>query len=146
MYPANALIRAVIRHITLERKDAVVMDMEAGLQHLGRATVRGFNALICVVEPGTQSIETAQKIKGLAADINIKEVLAVGNKVLANEDQKFIEKSLEKVGLELVCTIPFDRKILQADALRVSPIDYSSTSPAIKAIKQLKETLEERYG
>ena len=146
MCPANALIRAFMRHIMLERKDAVVIDMEAGLEHLGRATVRGFNALICVVEPGTQSIETAMKIKDLAKDIDVREVLAVGNKVLSPEDQRFIEGSLEKIELELICTIPFDRNILRADALRIAPIDHYPTSPAINAIKELEETLKERYG
>jgi CO dehydrogenase maturation factor len=143
MCPANALIRALIRHVTLERKDAVVMDMEAGLEHLGRATVRGFNALICVVEPGVQSIETAMKIKRLALDIGVKKVLVVGNKAASREDRKFIEKSLKDADLELACIIPFDKAILRADTLRVAPIDYSPKSPAIEAIKELKETLKE---
>jgi len=146
MCPANALIRALIRHVTFERKDAVVMDMEAGLEHLGRATVRGFDALLCVVEPGTQSIETAMKIKRLAEDIGVKEVLAVGNKVAAKEDQEFIELSLGKAGLELACVIPFDRTILRADTLRVAPMDYCPDSPAIKSIRRLEENLKERYG
>jgi len=146
MCPANALIRALIRHVTFERKDAVVMDMEAGLEHLGRATVRGFDALLCVVEPGTQSIETAMKIKRLAREIGVKEVLAVGNKAATEEDQEFIEESLKEAGLELACVIPFDRIILRADTLRVAPMDYSSDSPAIKSIKGLEETLKKRYG
>jgi len=146
MCPANALIRALIRHITLERRDAVVMDMEAGLEHLGRATVRGFDALICVVEPGAQAMETAKKIRRLAEDIGVKEVLAVGNKVATEEDQEFIERSSREAGLELVCTIPFDRAILRADALRVAPVDHSPSSPAVKAIRELEEVLKERYG
>jgi CO dehydrogenase maturation factor len=144
MCPANALIRALIRHITLERKDAVIMD--AGLEHLGRATVRGFNALLCVVEPGAQSIETAMKIKRLASDIGVKEILAVGNKATSQEDRKFIEQSLKEADLELACIIPFDQSILRADNLRVAPIDYSSKSPAIKAIKKLEEILKGKYG
>lgn len=146
MCPANALIRSLIRHIMLERKDAVLMDMEAGLEHLGRATVRGFDALLCVVEPGTQSIETAEKIKRLASEINIKDVLAIGNKILEDEDQLFIEQALNNVGIELVNIIPFDRNVLRADALRVAPIDFSFTSPAINAIDELKKRLLERYG
>jgi len=146
MCPANSLIRALIRHITLIRGDAVVMDMEAGLEHLGRATVRGFDALLCVVEPGAQSIETAGRIKRLAEDINIKEVLAIGNKVMTKEDGEFIEKSMDKIGLNLVCTVPFDPKIIRADVLRMAPIDYSPSSPAIMAIRELEKILKERYG
>ena len=146
MCPANSLLRALIRHITLIEKDAVVMDMEAGLEHLGRATVRGFDALLCVVEPGAQSIETASRIKRLAKDINIREVLAVGNKVMTEEDEKIIGGSLSKIGLDVICNVPFDQNIIRADALRIAPIDYSPKSPAITAIKKLEEMLKEKYG
>lgn len=145
MCPANSLIRALIRHITLIEKDAVVMDMEAGLEHLGRATVRGFDALLCVVEPGAQSIETAGRIKRLAEDINVKEVLAVGNKVMTDGDEKFIKDSLSRIGLDLICTVPFDQDITLADAFRVAPIDYSPSSPAITAIKKLEDILKKKY-
>lgn len=146
MCPANALVRALIRHVTLERRDAVIMDMEAGLEHLGRGTVRGFNALLCVVEPGTQALETAKKIQSLAKDIGIREVLAVGNKATAEEDEGFMEGSLKETGLELIGVIPFDQAILRADARHIAPIDYSPTSPAIQAIKELEEALKEKYG
>ena len=145
MCPANALLRALIQHIMLERKEAVVMDMEAGLEHLGRATIRGVDAVIAVVEPGAQSIETAGRIKKLALDIGLKEVLAVGNKVRTNEDRRFIEGSLEKMGLPPSCMIPFDQRILQADMMHVAPIDFAPSSPAIQAIRELEATLKDRY-
>lgn len=143
--PANALIRALIMHITLARRDVVVMDMEAGLEHLGRATVKGFDALICVVEPGAQSIETAGRINRLAKDINVKEVLAVGNKVSSPSDERFIEDSLTKMGIEVIGMIPFDREVLKADMRRIAPIDHNPSSPAISAIKRVEEKLKERY-
>ena len=122
------------------------MDMEAGLEHLGRATVRGFDALLCVVEPGAQSIETAARIRRLATDISIREVLAIGNKVVTVEDEKFIKSLLSEAGLDEICTIPFDQNIIRADSLRVAPIDYSPSSPAIAALRKLEETLKEKYG
>jgi CO dehydrogenase maturation factor len=146
MCPANSLLRALIRHVTLIEKDAVVMDMEAGLEHLGRATVRGFDALLCVVEPGAQSIETASRIKRLAQDINVKEVLAVGNKVAREEEEKFIREYLSRIGLDIICTIPFDQDIISSDILRVAPIDHSPSSPAIEGIKRLEAALKERYS
>jgi len=146
MCPANSLIRALIRHITMVQKDAVVMDMEAGLEHLGRATVRGFDALLCVVEPGAQSIETAGRIKRLAKDINVREVLAIGNKVMTEEDERFIKDSLSRIGLYLTYSVPFDQNIVRADVFRAAPIDYSPSSPAINAIKKLEEMLKEKYG
>ena len=146
MCPANSLTRALIRHITLVEKDVVVMDMEAGLEHLGRATVRGFDALLCVVEPGIQAIETAARIKRLAEDINVKEVLGVGNKVMTNEDIEFVKNSLEGIGVRLICNIPFDQNIIRADSLRATPIDFTPSSKAIAAIKDLEEKLVQKYG
>ncbi len=145
MCPANSLIRALIRHLMLERKDLVIMDMEAGLEHLGRATIRGFEILIVVVEPGTQSIETAKKINALAADIGIKKVLALGNKIMRDDDIKFLEKVLKEIDMELVCIVPFDQEILRADSMAIAPIDFSPNSPAIRAIEELKETLKKRH-
>ncbi len=145
MCPANSLIRALIRHLMLERKDLIIMDMEAGLEHLGRATIRGFEILICVVEPGSQSIETARKINALATDIGIKKVLIVGNKIMHNDDEKFLEMALKEIDMELMGIIPFDKEISKADSKAVAPIDFSPNSSAIKAIERLKEILKESH-
>ena len=122
---------------TLIERDAVVMDMEAGLEHLGRATAKGFDVLLCVVEPGGQSIETASRIKRLADDIEIRNVVAVANKVRTKEEE-FIREALEKRSLEIICSIPYDKNIILADMSRTAPIDYSPKSPAITAIKRLE--------
>jgi CO dehydrogenase maturation factor len=145
MCPANALIRAILRHISLKSDEAVVMDMEAGLEHLGRGTTRGFQLLLCVVEPGTQSIETARKIKNLAKDIGINRVAVVANKITSHEDEAFIKKSVSELGLDLIGSIPFDDSIRRADIEQVAPIDYSENTPAIMAIQELKEKIEEYY-
>jgi len=145
MCPANSLISALIRHVTLIEKDAVVMDMETGLEHLGRATVRGFDVLLCVVEPGSQSIQTALKIKRLAEDINIRSVVAVLNKVRAKEEKEIVKRSLENAGLEIIHSIPYDENIIRADISCASPIDRYPSTPAITAIKELKEKLKDRY-
>jgi len=146
MCPANTLISALIRHLTLIEKDVVVMDMEAGLEHLGRATVRGFDVLLCVVEPGGQSIQTALRIKRLAEDINIRSVAAVLNKVRMKEEEKIVKDSLNEGGLEVIHSIPYDENIIQADISRVSPIDHYPSTPAITAINELKEKLKDQYA
>ncbi len=146
MCPANALVRALIRHLTLKERSIVIVDMEAGLEHLGRATVRGFDLLLCIVEPGAQSIETAKKIWNLAKDIGIKEFMVVGNKIMESRDIDFFEESLKDIGLKPTCTIPFDPELIRADAQGVAPIDFSPTSPAIKALGKLSKIIKERYG
>ena len=144
--PASTLIRSLIMHLTLMRKEVLVMDMEAGLEHLGRATVKGFDVLLCVVEPGAQSIETAERINSLAGDIKVKDVVAVGNKVTSKTEEEFIRAATERIGLELIGIIPYDPIVLQADMKRTAPLDLNPDSPAIAAIRRLKEALKERIN
>jgi len=143
--PANALLRALIAHITLERKDVVVMDMEAGLEHFGRGTVRGIDALVAVVESSAQSIYTCKRIKELSSDIGVREVLAVANKVSSVEERRFVLQGLKELDLEAVCTIPFDPTVPKADMQRIAVLDFAPLSPAVSAIRELEETLKERY-
>lgn len=143
--PANSLLSVLIKHLTLRGGDAVIMDMEAGLEHLGRATARGFNMMLCVVEPNAPSIETALRIERLAGEIGIGETVFVGNKITDGEDEEFIRKVLEKAGFSLYHAIPFDRNIIRSGIMRIAPIDYSPSSPAILAIKELKEKLMEDH-
>lgn len=143
--PANSLLSALIRHITLRRGDIVVMDMEAGLEHLGRATARGFDALLCIVEPSAPSIETAIKIRRLANEINIREVVFVGNKVSDTSEEEYIVRELGRFSLTLFHKIPFDRNVIMAGRASVAPIDYSPSSPAISAIRELGEKLLRKF-
>ena len=80
MCPANAFVKALIRHVIVREKDLVIMDMEAGIEHLGRATARGVDAMIAVVEPGMRSIETVERIMHLGKEIGITRYFAVINK------------------------------------------------------------------
>ncbi len=139
--PANSLLSVLIRHLTLRREDAVIMDMEAGLEHLGRATARGFDMMLCVAEPNAPSIETALRIERLAREIGIKETVFIGNKIADKEDEEYIRKVLEEAGFSLYHTVPFDRNVVKSGITRIAPIDYSPSSPAIIAIKDLKEKL-----
>ncbi len=79
MCPANAFVKALIRHVITREKDLVIMDMEAGIEHLGRGTARGVDAMIAVVEPGMRSIETVERIKQLGEQIGISRYFAVIN-------------------------------------------------------------------
>jgi CO dehydrogenase maturation factor len=145
MCNANSLVHALMRHLMLEREDIIIIDTEAGLEHLGRATVKGFEILLCVVEPGTQSIETARKINALASDIGISKILAIGNKIMNKKDREFIENNLNKIGMKLIYSIPYDKGIIKADNMSIAPIDFSSNSPAIKAVEELKEYLKKEF-
>jgi len=111
--PENVMVRTLVSHLLLGRKEAVLLDMEAGVEHLGRATAQAVNKLIVVVEPGQRSLEVARKIRQLAADIGLKNIGLVGNKIRSDKDREFL--------LSRIPDLPFlgfvlaDAKIVEAD-------------------------------
>jgi CO dehydrogenase maturation factor len=121
--PENALLKALISHLLLARNEVIIMDMEAGIEHLGRATASAVDRLIIVVEPGRRSLETAHTIKGLAQDIGLKNMAVVGNKVRSQPDKEFLISSLP--GFEFLGFIPYDQAIVDADLGNRSLLDAS---------------------
>ncbi len=111
--PASTLLRALVQHLLIEREDVVLLDMEAGIEHLGRGTSGFVDQLIIVLEPGKRSLETAKKIRELAADIHLNKIAAVGNKIRGPEDESFLSNHLE--GIRLLGFIPFQESIIRAD-------------------------------
>lgn len=111
--PESALLKALTQHLILQRKDVVIMDMEAGIEHLGRATAAAVNALIAVVEPTRRSIETALRIKALAHEIGIGKMYAVGNRVRTAHEREFIATQLSD--LPLLGHVDYEDKVIEAD-------------------------------
>jgi len=122
------------------------MDMVAGLEHLGRGTARRMDAMLVVVEPRMKSIDTARRIKKLAAEIDVKEVLAVGNKIRSSNERNFIITQLERLEIPILAYIPYDDKVAEADMLGKAPIDYYSNMDAIKELQKMTLVLQEKYG
>jgi len=91
--PESALLRALVTHLLLYRDEMMVLDMEAGVEHLGRATARAVDAFLVLIEPGRRSLATAGRVRELAADIGINHVYAVGNKVRGDKDWAFIQEA-----------------------------------------------------
>ncbi len=115
--PESVLLKNLVHHLILRRDEVVIMDMEAGIEHLGRGTSKAVNALIIVVEPGRRSIETALKVQQLAADIGIANLYVVGNKIRHEKDQAFLRESLN--GFSFLGFIPYDETIIEADCAGV---------------------------
>jgi CO dehydrogenase maturation factor len=122
--PESALLRALVMHIVLARDEVVVMDMEAGIEHLGRATAKAVDKLIVVVEPGRRSIDTATHIRTLAGEIGLKHIAIVGNKVRSAEDETFLKTHLND--FEFLGFLPYDESLIEADLKGVSPFDVDS--------------------
>ena len=121
--PESTLLAALISHLLLARDEVVIIDMEAGIEHLGRATARAVDKLIVVVEPGRRSIEAAQVIENLAKDIGLHNIAVVGNKIRSQSDKEFIKSSLP--GFELLGFIPYDQALVEADLARRPLLDSS---------------------
>jgi CO dehydrogenase maturation factor len=111
--PESTLLKNLVRHIVLARDEAVILDMEAGLEHLGRGTAMSVDRLVVVVEPGRRSIETAQQIRRLAEDIGLRKVSLVGNKIRSEKDKDFLLSNM--VGFDFLGFIPFENRIIEAD-------------------------------
>jgi CO dehydrogenase maturation factor len=135
--PENALLQALVAHFLLQRNEVVIMDMEAGIEHLTRGTSKAVNKLIIVVEPGRRSIETAQRIIELAKDLEMKNLAIVGNKIHNPSQKDFISKSLP--GMEFLGFIPYDDAIVDADLANRSIL--SSSQPVLDEVKKIFQSL-----
>jgi CO dehydrogenase maturation factor len=122
--PESTLLRALMLHIVLARDEVVVMDMEAGIEHLGRATASAVDKLIVIVEPGRRSMDTAGHIKKLASEIGLKNIVLVGNKIRGQKDEEFLKKHLSD--FEFLGFIRQDEALIEADLDGVSPYDVDS--------------------
>jgi len=133
----NVLLKALINHLLLARNEVIIMDMEAGIEHLGRATASAVDKLIVVVEPGRRSIEAAYKINKLAQDIGLQNIVVVGNKIRSQAEREFLISSLP--GFEFIGFIPYDQAIVEADLANLSLLDASPqvTNEAKNIYRQL---------
>jgi CO dehydrogenase maturation factor len=111
--PEGALLQALLKHLLLQRDEVVIMDMEAGIEHLSRGTTGAVDKLIIVVEPGRRSIETAQTIANLARDLGLENLALVGNKIHHESDKEFIRSSLP--GMDVLGFVSYDPAINEAD-------------------------------
>jgi len=131
--PENVLLKNLVRHLLVQREEALIIDMEAGLEHLGRGSTGSVDALIIVVEPGQRAISTAKQIKKLGEDLRIKNMMIVGNKVNSDQDRQIIEGNLSD--FPVLGHMSFNPKVLQADREGKSPYDIDEKiKDEVKAI------------
>lgn len=135
--PENAFLKSLLRHLLLKRQEMIIMDMEAGIEHLGRGTAEGVDALIIVVEPGTRSIETAYRIKSMADDLKLRRIFAVGNKVRSEEDKKFLSKTMSQ--FKFLGFIPYDERLINAE-IEGRPV-LESSPDVLRAVEGIKANL-----
>jgi CO dehydrogenase maturation factor len=145
MCGANALLRVLLQHLLIQRGEILVMDMEAGLEHLGRGTARRMDAMLVVLEPRMKSVDTIRRIMRLAEEIEVREVLAVGNKVAKPKDREFIQRHMDDLSVPVAAYIPYDEAVTDADMEGTPTLDYAPGSEAVRAVSNLKDNLIERF-
>ena len=133
--PESTLLKALVTHIVLARNEVVVMDMEAGIEHLGRGTAQAVDRLIIVVEPGRRSIDTAGHIKKLASEIRLTQIAVIGNKIRGPKDEEFLKTNLND--FHFLGFLPYDESLIEADLNGISPYDVKS-----KAREEIKKIIE----
>jgi CO dehydrogenase maturation factor len=121
--PENALLRSLVAHLLLRRGEVLIMDMEAGVEHLGRGTASAVSALVIVVEPGRRSLQAAKAIRELAHGLGLEHVYAVGNKVASLADETFISDQLRD--LEVLGFLPSDRQAIESDRCGLAVFDVA---------------------
>jgi CO dehydrogenase maturation factor len=138
--PANAVLRALLRHLVVERNEAIVLDMEAGVEHMGRGTARNVDKLLIVADANVKALEIAKHIQGLAAGAGMTEVYLVGNKVADRNQEEAIKDFAEKNGLQILAFLPFDKKVAEEEMRGETPI-RDKESKAMRSIRELCDKL-----
>jgi CO dehydrogenase maturation factor len=125
--PESTILKALMTHLVLFRDDVVIMDMEAGVEHLGRATSASVDALVIVVNPGARSRVAAETIRKLGRDIGIRRIVVLGNRVRDAADEALIREALPDY--EIIGFLPETDEIVQADRQGRRPFELISAAP-----------------
>jgi CO dehydrogenase maturation factor len=135
--PENAFLKSLLSHLVIGRKESVVLDMEAGIEHLGRGTAIGVDVMCVVVEPSLTSLETAGRIQKLSADIGIHKVVIIGNKIETEEQKQFIRD--HAFGIEIAGTITFSEEIKK---INLGILDaFTVNGPARDEVRSIVTTI-----
>lgn len=136
--PEHVMLKAVLSSLTYRKDDVVILDMEAGLEHLGRGTAANMDQFIVVVEPGARSVQTYVNVKRLAADLGVRQVRVVANKVRDRRDEDFVRSAVPPE--DFLGCIHYNPEIMDADRLGKSPYDFCPG--AIEEIRNIKAMID----
>jgi len=136
--PQGVLLRRLLDHVVLESNEAVIVDFEAGLEHLGRRTAEAVDLMLVVADPSRASAETAGRIRRLAGEIGVSRVRVVGNRVRGPEDETWLADHID--GLELIGSIPWNDDVINAERSGRPITEVRGEVPA--AVARLADTLE----
>ncbi len=135
--PEGAFLKALLTHTILQRQEVVLVDLAAGVEFMGRASIQGIDALVVVVEPGSRSIETAINIAKMSKELGIKHIAAFANKITDTSQAQTIKSALSDMAI--LANIEYSPAVQQAD-LEVKPV-YQADTELVSTLKQAKDKL-----
>ena len=135
--PENALIRTLLYNLLVKRDEVIIVDFEAGIEHLGRGTAKGIDLMLVITEPSQKSLDLCKKIIDLSKKLGVINVYLVANKISEESQKEIINKRIKDWEVPLYHSVPFDSEIGKADLNGESPIDFNQDSKGIQAIKSL---------
>ena len=138
--PEHVMLKSLLSSMVFRKDDVVVMDMEAGLEHLGRGTASMVDQFIVVIEPGARSVQTYEKVKQLAADLGITKVNVVANKIRDESDREFIRQRIPAENL--LGFMSYNAEVIDADRRGLSPYDVSPQ--VVEEIRQIKARMDQK--
>ena len=136
--PEHVMLKAILANLVFRKDDVVIMDMEAGLEHLARGTASLMDQFIVVIEPGARSIQTYEKVKQLARDIGVTRVRVVANKVRDEDDEAYLRSRIPEE--DLLGMIHYNAEVIDADRRGISPYDVSAK--AVEEIRAIKDRID----
>jgi CO dehydrogenase maturation factor len=143
MCGAHATVRGFLGELVARRPESydVIVDMEAGLEHLSRGTGKHVSRFLAVVEPYHRSMETARRIAELAGELGITDVRAGTNKIRDDADRRAVTDFCVARGLRVIAELPYDEMLLEAERAGRPPVDAAASGPAVSAIGRLADDL-----
>jgi len=138
--PEHVVLKRIISHLIVQRDDVVILDMEAGLEHLGRGTADMMDEFIAVIEPGVRSVQTYRQIVKLAGDLGINTVRVVANKIRTEADEAFIREHIPPEAL--LGVVRFSEAVAAADRAGRSP--YDSAEQTVAELRVIKARIDNK--
>jgi CO dehydrogenase maturation factor len=138
--PAHSVVKALLRHLIVERDEIVILDMDAGIEHLGRGTAEHVDTLLVVSDANRKSLEVAKTICRMAKDSAIRQVGLVGNRITGPAQEQAVLAFAEKNGISVIGMIPFDHQVSES-GITGAPVDEEH-SGAIREVARIATVLE----
>ncbi|MFX0083918.1 MAG: AAA family ATPase [Candidatus Hodarchaeota archaeon] len=135
--PENALIRTLLYNLLVKRDEVIIVDFEAGIEHLGRGTAKGIDVMLVITEPSQKSLDLCKKIIDLSKKLGVINIYLIANKLIDDSQREIINKQIKGWEVPLYHIVPFDPEIGKADLNGESPLDFNQDSQGIIAIKNL---------